>query len=389
MQNRYDRVCNPVGGRFETVIQTGRRLDILLPVLLLLWFAGPTSAATYGVPGYAEIKAAVDAAYQARCDLLKNATGVVHIHYRLEPITREHFEGSQDQTDQELCLDPEPFPNRHAETTTTWYTKGNLKRFDILSPKPTDVRAILLESNRRTATDSGRSICYDVLRQEAYLDRPSPVYANPFGQTMSFDIHQLYQFNSQTVPELLYRWCEEETKSGRTHEIEITREKLGPTECIKVYCHPAYTYPSGERRPAGKLELWLAPKMAYSLVKARRWCGSVGQSYFLQESCDASYEQSPTHRGIWVLKTLDYVSNQMPNEGSEVLKATFKDTRVGAEIPEETFTFDGLGVPPGTVVYDKSRGGTYPPHYYRGMTPVFPRYCYMGRGRLVEIDRER
>ena len=93
MQNRYERVCNPVGDRFGTVIQTGRRLVILLPVLLLLWFTGSTSAVIDAVPSYAEIKAAVDAAYKARSDLLKNATGVVDISFRREPMTGNTLKG--------------------------------------------------------------------------------------------------------------------------------------------------------------------------------------------------------------------------------------------------------------------------------------------------------
>jgi hypothetical protein len=386
MQNHCHRICTPVGDESETVIQTERWRGILLPVLLLLWFTGSTSAATNAVPSYAKIKAAADATYKARSDLLKSATGVVDISFRREPITREHFEGLQGETDRELCVDPEPFRARgHAETTTTWHTKGNQKRYDIVSPKPTDARAILIESNRRTVTGPARSICYDVLHQEAYMDRPSPVYGNPFGQTKSFDVHQLYRFNGQTVPELLYRWFEKETKSEDTRE--ITREKLGQRECVKVYCQSAHTDPSGEPKEAMKLELWLAPEMAYSLVKARIWSSHPKvKYYFLLESCEASYEQSQTHPGIWVLKTLDYVDNQAANDGSEVLKATFRDTRIGVEILEEMFTFDGLGVPPGMVVYDKSRGGKYPPPRYPGMTPVFRRYYYMGRGRLVEMD---
>jgi len=254
MQNHYHRICTPVGDESETVIQTGRWLGILLPVLLLLWFAEPTSAATNAVPSYAEIKAAVDAAYKARSDLLKNATGVVDISFRREPITREHFEGLQDETDQELCVDPKPLRDRaHAETTTTWYTKDDKRRYDIVSPKPTDPGALLIESNRRTVTDSGKSIHYDVLRQEAYIDRPMPVIGNPFGQTKSFNGNQLYRFNGQTVSELLYRWFEKETKSEDTRE--ITREKLGQTECVKVYCQSAHTDPSGEPKEAMKLEL--------------------------------------------------------------------------------------------------------------------------------------
>lgn len=183
MQNRYDRVGSPVGDASETVTQTGRWLGILLPALLLLWFTGSTSAAIDAVPSYAEIKAAVDAAYQARSDLLKNATGVVEISWRIEGITREHFEGLQDQTDRELCVDPEPFRNRrYAETTTTWYTKGDKRRYDIVRSKPADPGALLIESYQRTVTDSGKSIYYDVLHQEAYIDRPMPVIGNPFGQ---------------------------------------------------------------------------------------------------------------------------------------------------------------------------------------------------------------
>jgi hypothetical protein len=386
MQNRYHRVGNPVGDESETVARIGRRWDILLPMLVLLWFAGSTSAAIEAVPSYAEIKAAVDAAYQARHDVLKNATGVVDISFHREPLTKEDREKYQKEMSEGLGVD-----GKHSgwggtvQTTTTWYTKGNRTRYDIVSPKPTDPRPLLIEGNRRVVTDPEKSISYDVLHREAYIDRPLRPYANPFGQLMRFDVHLLYRFHYQTVSELLYHRFEEETPSERTYE--ITREKLGPTECIRVYCQLAYTHPSGEPGPAGRLELWLAPQMAYSLVKARTWSRRPwGWDYYLQGSYDASYEQSPTHPGIWVLKTLDCVVNHAPEDGSEILKATFTNTRVGVELPEETFTFDGLGVPPGTVVYDKSRGGTYPSPRYPGTAPVFPRYYYLGRGRLEAID---
>jgi hypothetical protein len=351
---------------------------------VLLWFTGPTAAAIDAVPSYVEIKAVVDAACEARCDLLKHATGVVNMSIRLGPITREHYEGLQDQTDQELCVDPEPFRNAHqVETTTTWYTNGNRKRYDIVTRKPTDPGAFLIESNLRTITDPAQSICYDVLHQEAYLDRPRHVYANPNGQAVTFDIHQLYRFNTQTIPELLQRWFEE-TKPPCTRD--ITKAKLGPTECLRIYCHPACTDPSGQTGGTMKLELWLAPQMAYALVKARIWCRSSRQAYFLLESCEASYEPSPAHPGIWLLKTLDYISNQAAENGSEILKATFTDTRIGVEVPAGMFTFEALGILPGTVVYDKTQGATPPRPYYRGMTPVYPRYYYQGRGRLEPID---
>ncbi len=49
----------------------------------------------------------------------------------------------------------------------------------------------------------------------------------------------------------------------------------------------------------------------------------------------------------------------MDNQGSlrEKLTASLSGTEIGIDIPDSTFTFEGLGVPTGTRVYDKSLGG--------------------------------
>jgi len=297
----------------------------------------------------------VDAAYEARSELLYNANGVAEMYYYTHPASKEDFNDFKKEVSEQFGFGNEFTNNGEAQWTTTWYTKGDKKRFDVVSPEPNQPRPLIVKTGKRVATDKEKSIHYDVIHKEAYINRPLTVYANPFGQYKSFDIHQLYRFNRQTIPELLYRWFEKKRKSEITRS--IIPEKVGQIDCMKIYCDAVYKYPSG-RKDKMRLTLWLAPKMSYSLVKARIWNNAPNRhsnELSLLESYDASYEESSEHPGIWLLKSLKYIDNQRSE--NETLEAVFRDTKVGIEIPDETFTFDGLGVPAGTVVYDKTVGG--------------------------------
>ena len=66
------------------------------------------------------------------------------------------------------------------------------------------------------------------------------------------------------------------------------------------------------------------------------------------------------------MKEVTIVDNQcgLAQDRCERLTATFHNTKVGVEIPDETFTFEGLGVPKGTKVYDKRFGETVESYYH-------------------------
>ncbi len=321
--------------------------------ILLLGMSCQVSAEE--IPDYSEIKAAVDASYETRAELLRNSTGVAKLFLKKRIEEDDNPEAYRCLVYDGCDVDCNAVAKtRYAPRTITWYVEGEKKRFDSVCPDSNDPRAILMESNRRTISDEQRSLIYDRVTDKVYRSPPLRVSGNPYGQLNSFDINYFYRFNLQTVSELLYRWFERETQSKRIRQ--ITREKLGEVECIKVYCHSAYTYPSGKRGERMKVELWLAPEMSYSLVKARIWClgpADRTEHYFLLESYAAKYEESKTHPGVWLLKTLDYVNNQAATEfGSEVLRAVFTDTKIGVDIPDEAFTPQGIGASAGKPIED-------------------------------------
>jgi len=87
----------------------------------------------------------------------------------------------------------------------------------------------------------------------------------------------------------------------------------------------------------------------------------------LLESYEATYEEADGHKGIWLINGIEIRDNQSPT--AEILTADFREIKVGVDVPDEMFTFEGLGVPPGTKIADKTLPGQ-PIKYYYGTFPV-------------------
>ena len=115
---------------------------------LLFAVSGPVFAEE--IPSYTEIKAAVDANYKTRAELLRNSTGVAKLFLKkrierdknAEAYRRLVYDGGDVDCDVVAKIS-------YAPRTITWYVEGQKKRFDSVCPDSNDPIAILMDSNRR------------------------------------------------------------------------------------------------------------------------------------------------------------------------------------------------------------------------------------------------
>ena len=116
--------------------------------------------------------------------------------------------------------------------------------------------------------------------------------------------------------------------------------------------------------------------MSFSLVRARFRDNGPTQfkDFALMESYDAVYEESEEFDGVWLLKHLRTVDNRHSTPGgihnldhdtSKRLEVTVEKMELDVTIPDETFTLKGLGVPPGTKIYDASPAAHPLTYYHR------------------------
>lgn len=88
----------------------------------------------------------------------------------------------------------------------------------------------------------------------------------------------------------------------------------------------------------------------------------------LIESYEANYEEAKNYKGQWVLKNVRRFDGQ--GFRNESIAFEFEDVEIGVEVDDEMFTFEGLGVPPGTQVFDKTVKGQQPITYYYKSYPA-------------------
>jgi hypothetical protein len=299
---------------------------------------------------YSRLKEAIAKAYQIRLAALTNSSGSAEM---VIEITKSWS----------LEQDKEIRGTKKAEWSTKWYNKGQKQRYEMTVGARTGTefngRSLFSYGSFRAIVDPNRRVLYKVDSGEAAIDSRIQPASNPWGLTVAFDIKRLYQCDSRfDLPGLLNSW----DKNG--NKPVISEEKIGETRCIKIEFNSERTETAGQIRKF-RLELWLAPKQSYSLIKAQSWTNSyvTGTTELrVLESYEATYEESKDVKGVWLLKELTIGDYQIPNIGwdewvlgdGEKLKVKFSDTKVGIDIPEETFALERLGIPNGTMVYNNT-----------------------------------
>lgn len=244
-------------------------------------------------------------------------------------------------------LDPsEPGVHRvAAEWTLEWYKRGDRMRYDVRLEPATTRDNVKDEQDVRTIVFGDDVIRYNVSTGKLYREKFFR-YANPGALRTNFDVEWLYQPASIRTLAGNMQILEESGMKPSWSE-----ERVGGVRCVKLQYDYKQDSPARTDR---RWQIWLAPDMSYSLVSARRY--PTLDNMNLGHGYDATYGQSARHEGIWLLKNLELVDND--GRINEKVTAAFGETRVAVEIPDEVFTLENMGVPPGTPVLDRRSGET-------------------------------
>jgi hypothetical protein len=319
----------------------------LLPIALSSGFVRAAD-----LPKYSDIIAAVRASYDYRAELLLQAKGQAVL--AIERSAGEP-EARAEVTEAFSSIGVDPASMRltgKGQAIITWYQKGIKRRYDIQVAKQQkndisdEAPPYLVPENKRIAVDPEKGIYYDVIHKEAYIHRP-PERARNMGSVLhNFDISRFYQYSDYDVPLLLETWEKKGIKPT------ITEEFVNQIRCVKLEFHHG---------DMARNVLWLAPELSYSLIKGQLFLKRKGVER-LAESYEASYKKSGP-KEVWLIDQIKIESKQF--KLPEIVTAKFEDIKVGIEILDEIFTFEGLGVPPDTKIYDKSLGGQPLQYYYK------------------------
>ena len=345
-------------------------LHVVLAFVIGL-FAAPAAWVRAGdLPSYGEVREAMNAAYEARDELLQRSRGTARLFISREAGVADLAGKIEQEMEESLGLDAEGFRIcGQGNWTTVWQQSGSRRRYDMSIPAPLeaepDRRPFLVPTDIRIAVDQEKGIYYSLPEKTAYINKPPSPAVNPYDLTSYFRIERLYQFSGADFPTVLDRWDE----AGVVPE--LSWDLIGQTQCVRLFLNHEQELTDG-RRTHSELELWVAPSQSYSPLKAvlrTNWAGKKDRLSVL-ESYEAAYKESEAFAGIWLLENVRIVDNHgRQGDLSETLEADFEDVEVGVDVPDETFTFEGLGVPPGTPILDKSLGGQ-PLRYYYGSFPT-------------------
>ena len=328
-------------------------LQLRMVVALLVCAAVVPRLLATDVHSFAELRRIVQSMEQERFSLLDRSTGEADIYIETTKGDVELFNRAQRETEkayqpaltQKSGVFALQSPEGYISASVSWYQKGNHRRHDLLIPEPPQnqgdgARQSLLPAREmRIVIVPEGGITYSLLGKQVSLTPPASRKANLLSQVNAFNIRDLYCYDGHTVTELFDAWATWD------REPQITVEEVDNRSLIKVDMTISAT---------ARCQLWLDPASGYSLV---RGCSTRTESDQTEPHEVVSYEAKFTknpQRGVYVLSHLDYSLNQGPI--NESVRIDMRNVELDAEIADEVFTFDGLGVPSTTVINDRRLG---------------------------------
>ncbi len=292
--------------------------------------------------------------HQARERLLLRSTGRCSVKMAARQI------GIQSRLDgTEGALWEEDVGEQLGNTRTAefeWKCRDSTIRYDVYVAAQDKDSDKFPKQSTRIVYDEEQCIYYDVLDERGYINRPPD---DAFGLTYiskRFDVRKLYAFVAREIPTLFENYKAKGKVPDELSEVEIDGVK-----CWRFL----YRYTKTEEGAVvheGAVTLYFAPSLAYSLVKGdyetrRLMNGKMIRSD--KDTFEATYKEDPDHPGIWTMR-----SSRTTFEGmmqgkirQERLGVEFHEIRLGTDIDDVEFTFDGMDVPLGTLVYDKRMEG--------------------------------
>lgn len=299
------------------------------------------------------LKKQIERSDLARQELINHSSGKVTL--TLHNTKGEGFDETHEELKSSYGMKLVPMIGK-VQWDVEWQRKDNKNRYDIVMKKPNNEEQFFgTDQNIRNSCDSKIKLNYDVLDKRAYINRPSRPITSPSSLfNNQFNIDYFYSGAiSGLGGKTISGYITSQEEKGMLPELSVKDRAGRKTIQIKY----TVSVPKNDKTHRMVRLIEVCPEMGYSIVSYEVYnnMGTNFEALKLVSSYEAEYEESKTHSGIWIAKKVKvYAMNRLKEE---MLTGEFKEVQIGVDISDNVFTFDGLGVPPGTTVYDKSRGG--------------------------------
>ena len=249
-----------------------------------------------------------------------------------------------------------------------WYASNEYYRYDTDITSLDGVTPWGAMGVLHIATSKDVGIYYNPGDKRAYINQP-PIHSIGLVNYFEFfDIHQLYRVDyRQSFWEGIR---DAMSKLGRQIVAFVPQERNG-VDCIYVGLSPAtLSGGDGKRRHEVNTEYWFAnlpdlPVLSMTSLIAHfdgdKQTGRNAWEY------SATYTQSSEYPDVSILRTLH--QRQEDNISFQELTCEFEDVHVGVDVPDMTFNYEGMGVPPGTEICDRRAAG--PTKFYHYLPGVY------------------
>ena len=237
--------------------------------------------------------------------------------------------------------------------TVQWAQSGPHHRFDYTCDVKRKASSGWTILSKRISFDDSIERIYEPDIQTGFVKLPTR-FGNFIQLPNTFDIDYFYG-KSKVAPERLLPRLREVG-----YEPEIKRSLIHGIPCIYLAFYRNFPVAGGYQDKSEFLSgFHIAPALNYSLIKAV----SVQQSFFKSRirSYDviewlASYRESDAQPDVWLLEELT-ASEKRAGGGLdqpmyEKMTVLFAQTDIIDQIPQEHFTFGGLGLPEDAPIYD-------------------------------------
>ena len=253
-----------------------------------------------------------------------------------------------------------------AKWEVKWYEKEDRHRQDILL-KEEDIKGdtFALPDDTSIAYNSERSLAYDRRVDRACIYHPPSPVTDVAKIYRNFDLDYFYDSAFAGVNKPLSEYMLSQESKGIHPDIKEVYENN--ERLIKV----TYDLSKEHEGRVHKVKriFNVAPEKSYSVVSYKVFSNAESgfEEMMLMASYEAVFEELTNYKKIWYLKNVHIFHRQRILEFT--LNCDFENVAIDFDIPDEYFTFEGFGVPPGTRVEDKTLMGQPLRYFYKSYPP--------------------
>lgn len=312
-----------------------------------------------------ELEQRIARAHAHRLDLLKHASGEGTI--RADRNTSDDTIAKLKSMLRDYKTRADEFRSAGDSTVLfSWSRNGEKVRFDtdiaVDTGFPDD--SLFGASRTRAAGDFETLLFIDLANLSGGISRPPVIPYNPSGVLRWLDIEKVYSFGFEPVAEVLRILSKEDPGPTRISAYEDVFEGI---PCITIELSARYGYTKTVWNTMSSV-IRVAPQQSYSVLDRRftsEWHSHLGPDLRTVREGSATYAESEKFPGVWLMETMFvHVYEKGDIRIKESVSIALDSFEVGTIVPEETFSFQGLGLPDRAAVVDrrfpgKSRGYRY------------------------------